>query len=567
MKSRTMFHRRSVLTYFTRVLLSLQWLACTVVVASLLQGCGGSSNVRVTESGLKVPNPNPSITLPTDEIKALPKTTRFLILGKSIYASELNGLAKFKDAHGMPTSFVDLESIEAFYGPGDAAERVKRAIANAYINANVRYVMLVGDASQFPVRHKFMNIGRQFGRPDSSMGDGWWQDGSYTPTDHYYANLFHHSFSGNFEQFNMSKFDNWDDNGNGRYNEQVWEWDNKQLDANNPLNSVTYNPDKVDAYPDIAVGRLPIHNANDLKIILDKIMKYDNGIMLTGTKRGLALAAGGTYPGSDGLLDQILNYNSVGDIIGQDYLLKFGFNFPENNRKFTNGWMAGTFPGLRNAVNNTWGLIYLGHGYSAGWDMSDLKIPFNAGEVAKYLGQLTLPVVFGIGCETGEFKPTVPVGMYLNTYNDTVWYYQFTHSDIWKSSPTNRTNPDPNHPMRNLPTVLEQPGPYDLPDQSDRTFACPWLFQKNEGGGIAYFGETVVCEDYHGKDLIARVMDAYVHDKNSPVLLGDIWLAGQRKYWSDFRNDTGVFHNPRSYLCIMTFFGDPTLHIPDSPGK
>ncbi len=539
----------------------------TVVVSLLLQSCSPSTATRGAQMPRPIPNPNPSLRLLTDEIKALPNDTRFLILGKFEYAPQLNAFANFKSAHGMPSKFVDVESIQQFYGPGDAAERVKRAIATAYINTNVRYVMLAGDASQFPVRHKFMNIGRQFGRPDSSMGDGWWQDGSYTPTDFYYANLFHHQFTGNFETFDMSKFDNWDDNGNGRYNEQVWEWDNSQLDQNNPLNSVTYNPDKVDAYPDIAVGRIPSHDANDLKIMLDKIEKYDNGMMLQQSKRGLTLAAGGTYPGSDYLLDGILNYNSVGNTVGQDYILKFGLNFPENKRQFSNGWMPGSFPSLRNAVMNTWALIYLGHGYAKGWDMSDLTIPFDGNEVAKYLGQLTLPVVFGIGCETGAFKPTIPVGMYLNAYNDTVWYYQFSHDDIWKSSPTNRTTPDPSHPMRNLPTVLEQPGPYDLPDQSDRTFACPWLFQKNEGGGIAYFGETLVCQDYHGADLIARVLDGYMRTKTSPVLLGDIWVAGERKYWSDFRSSTDVFHNPRAYLCIMTFFGDPTLHIPDSPGK
>jgi hypothetical protein len=196
-----------------------------------------------------------------------------------------------------------------------------------------------------------------------------------------------------------------------------------------------------------------------------------------------------------------------------------------------------------------------------------MKIPFNASEVGKFIGQLSLPVVFGIGCETGAFMPTVPVGMYQGVYNDTVWYYQFSRDVIWKSSPSNRTNPDPKHPMKDLPTIIEGPGTVDFPDQLDRTFACPWLFQKNKGGAIAYFGETVVCEDYHGAQLTERVLDAYCKYKSSPVLLGDIWLQGQRIYWTDFKDNTDVFHNPRSFLCIETFFGDPTLRLPDSPGR
>jgi len=544
-----------------------QSIVVAVTCAFLIQSCSPSSSVQRTETGRKVINPNQPITLPTDGIKALPRPTTFLILGKSEFGSTLSNFVKHKNALGIPTSFVDLEGIQQFYGPGDPAERVKRAIAIAFVNADIRYVMLVGDAGLFPVRHKYMNGGREFGRPDAGRDD-WWEDGSYAPTDHYYANLFHHQDPGaKFEKLDMTKFDNWDDNGNGKFNEQVWQWDAKQQDSNNPLNVITYNPDKVDAYPDIAVGRVPVHNENELAIYVDKVIKYDNGMMLPGSKRGLCLLAGGTYPGSDGLLDGIIGYNSVGDVIGQDNILKFGFNFPENKVQFTGTWAPGSFPGVRNAVNSTWGLIYLGHGYSQGWDISDTKIPFNASEVDKFIGQLSLPVVFGIGCETGAFMPTVPIGKYLGVYNDAVWYYQFSHDVIWKSSPSNMTTPDPTHPMKDLPTIIEPPGTLDFPDQPDRTFACPWLFQKNKGGAIAYFGETVVCEDYHGAQLTERVLDSYCKCKFSPVLLGDIWLLGQRKYWTDFKDDTGVFSNPRNFLCIETFFGDPTLRLPDSPGR
>ena len=547
---------------------NLTWFVIAVACGLVLQSCGPTSNVRQAEPPRRITNPSsPTLTLPVDEIKSLPRPTSFLILAKSAFGPTLSILVKHKNGLGISTRFVDLESIQQFYGPGDAAERVKRAIATAVVNADVRYVLLVGDGGQFPVRHKYMNAGREFGRPDSSLGDDWWLDGTYTPADHYYASLFHHSFPSKFEALDMSKFDNWDDNGNGKYNEQVWEWDVKQLEKSNPLNVVTYNPDKVDAYPDIALGRIPVHDENDLKNYVDKDVRYDNGMMLSQSKQGLCLLAGGSYPGSDGLLDGILAYNSLGDVIGQDHITKFGFNYPENKRQFKGTWEPGTFPGVRNAVIFNWGLVYLGHGNPSGWDMSDLKLPFDANEVAKYIGQLSLPVVFGIGCETGAFMPTVPNGPYLGVYSDSVWYYQFSHDVIWKSSSSDQTVPDPKHPMKNLPTVIEGPGTWDYPNVPNRTFACPWLFQKNEGGAIAYFGETVVCEDYHGAQLTERVLDAYARSKASPVLLGDIWLQGQRKYWNDFKDDTGVFHNPRNYLCIMTFFGDPTLRLPDGPSR
>jgi hypothetical protein len=44
-------------------------------------------------------------------------------------------------------------------------------------------------------------------------------------------------------------------------------------------------------------------------------------------------------------------------------------------------------------------------------------------------------------------------------------------------------------------------------------------------------------------------------------VLGDIWLRGQQQFWKDFRNSEDVFRNPRIYLSIMHFFGDPSLRL------
>ena len=174
-------------------------------------------------------------------------------------------------------------------------------------------------------------------------------------------------------------------------------------------------------------------------------------------------------------------------------------------------------------------------------------------------------MVFSLGCETGEFKPSVPVGPYLNTDNRFTWYYQFSHDTIWYgNSPDQKPDRNAPMPLSRYPMDIDRPGDYDFPNKPWRTFACPWLFQKDHGGGIAFFGETVTLPDRVARDLIERVVSAYTHaNPREPILLGDVWLQGQRKYWDDFKNDPGIFQNARIFLSIEHFFGDPTLILPN----
>lgn len=487
-----------------------------------------------------------------NEIEKIPDRTQFIIIGKSEFSPFCKSFITHKNQMGITTQYVDLESILQNF-VGDDPSKVKQAIVYAHINKGARYVMLIGDASLFPVRHRYVSSGNEFGRPKESTND-WWYDGVYAPTDYYYACLFHHNFNTRMT-YTMKDYDDWDGNKNNKYNEEVWNWN-----SDTKLTPNAYNPDNVDGYPDLVVARLPIHDENDLKIYLDKAIKYDNGEMIAQSKQGLCLVAGGTYPGSNGLLEEMLNFNGIKNHVGDDNLQKFGFNF--DNNQLPSGWDNGNFASIRNGINHSWSLIYLGHGYNGGWDISDNKRGFNEDEVNIYTGKLSLPVVFNIGCEIGQFKPVVPVGQYIDSYNQLIWYWQFSHDVIWKGSGSNMV-PNKNDPIKVLPTKINPPGPYDISSQKDRTFAYPWLFQKDEAGGIAFFAETLVCENYHGKDLIERVLNGYYNGRQRDnVLLGDIWLTGERQYWNDFKSNTDVFHNPRIYLSIMTFFGDPTLKLP-----
>ena len=79
------------------------------------------------------------------------------------------------------------------------------------------------------------------------------------------------------------------------------------------------------------------------------------------------------------------------------------------------------------------------------------------------------------------------------------------------------------------------------------------------GGAIAFFGETLVCEDDKGHDLEKELFLRYGAGDR---ILGDLWLNGQRKYWINNRASENVFRHPRIYLGIMTMFGDPSLPLP-----
>lgn len=497
-----------------------------------------------------------TVALANNKIQLLPNPTLFLVLGKKKFENTIQPFIDHKNQHGISTAFVDIESLKTFPGEDEPA-KIKRAIADAALTRSTQYVMLVGDASLFPVRHRYVSSGNELGRTtDHNLNNSWWYDGSYCPTDLYYANLFHHKDG----ELSLD-FDNWDADGNGKYNEQVWQFQNHGDDQ--PLNTVTYNPDNVDGYPDIVVARLPVHTEEELTHFINKVIRYETGNLSKRT--GIGFIAGASYPGSTTLADQLFYYNNYAL---QNYVGENNVNRMLLNAKILpfGPWEDANFATIRNAALKRWALIYVGHGYNMGWDIRDNDTcyfddegkthwlgnrpgNFDNTQVDMMQNKMNLPVIFSLGCETGQFKPNVPTHEYIDVNGTHKWYWADSSRIYDYITKTDYTQ---------FPLIISKPSPYDLPGKSNRSFACSWLCNSNEAGGIAFFGETVVCENYHAKDLVERVLYNYTKGTKR---LGDIWLEGQRQFWRDFRYDTNVFQNPRIYLSIMTFFGDPTLVI------
>jgi hypothetical protein len=213
-------------------------------------------------------------------------------------------------------------------------------------------------------------------------------------------------------------------------------------------------------------------------------------------------------------------------------------------------WIRGDFAAIDAATAKSWWITYLGHAGPRYWAIYENNRGYDGGRVEKWDRAGALPIVFTIGCESGMFMTYAP----SETYRD---QQQIRHQFAWDG--TTRTWADAATGQNiKAPLIVPQPYAYDFPESSNRTFACAWLLS-GPSGAIAFFGETLVCEDDKGHDLEKELFLRYGAGDR---VLGDLWLNGERKYWLNNRKNENVVRHPRIYLGIMTLFGDPSLRLP-----
>jgi hypothetical protein len=187
------------------------------------------------------------------------------------FLSALQPLVDHKNATGMSALAISISSItshSSFFASGavdevaDDAEAIKLAIKYAYETLATRYVMLVGDAERFPVRFWFANHSVVPCYPHTKTPIACEPDGTFIQSDLYYASLYHHS--GTFPNMVAGKFDTWDQSGSGLYNQSYME-----------TGKTEKNPDHVDGYPDLAVGRVPASTPFEVSAFVKKVIEYE----------------------------------------------------------------------------------------------------------------------------------------------------------------------------------------------------------------------------------------------------------------------------------------------------
>jgi hypothetical protein len=468
-----------------------------------------------------------------DLFEGAPNPCRLLVIAPDEFADALSSFILHKNRTGMPAHLVRLSDIVvASSDPATHPLAIKRVILRGHEEFGVAYVMLAGDASKIPVRHRFIR------QPDGGAREG--MMGTYNPTDNYYANLYRPGGR-------AAGFSNWDDNRDGKYNEQIW--------SQSP---VANNPDHVDGFPHVAVGRVPAHTPQDIINYVRKVIEYEEGLRVRSINSFCFLADNDAGLNSRQKCDDVISFSNI-EAIPNAEVRRLQANLPPEATAAPNWNRFGSAATEHAAFTAKW-LIHFGHGDNSSWVISlDSRSQINDPYVrtSGSGGSYSYPVVLSVGCDTGQFLNWAPQHRYRGLNPDQDYHFWFP-----PSTPPMTVEERIHGGTWGWPIDVPTPHSYDFPNESARTFAYAWLCANSYGGAIAYMGATQVHQGtQYGAHLAARLCRA-VANLNT---LGDIWAQAQRDYFADIADVVpdrdSEFGSPRIYLCVQTLFGDPSVRL------
>ena len=393
-----------------------------------------------------------------------------LIITPSQFSSALQPLVDHKNSIGIETKLTTLDEIPSGVGV-DEQEDIKYYIKDAIDNWDITYLLLVGAGLEgeelFPVRYASI--------PSSPYEDSF-------PSDLYYADIYDGSMS----------FSNWDYDGDGKYAEYPADIPN------------------VDVIPDVRLGKLPANNAQEVRIVVDKIINYKAHNAMTNE---IVQIGGDTFPGDpEGIYEgEFANEEVFSRLSGYSTTQLWGSTETLTKLNIAKGFKSG--PDF---------IDFSGHGSPSGWsthppDDEDTWIP------KAYLSFI------------------VPHG----------WrYYDFDLFFV-------------RHPKK-LPVVFYNACSNNKYTASDKCISWKTLM-KNNGGGIAAFGASGIGYGAHGSDETERLMgwmEVNTFDQiHNNAELGLSWANCVTNYYTTFSGSL----NDGDYKTMLEYsmFADPTVSIED----
>ena len=191
-----------------------------------------------------------------------------VIIAPEIFSTNIQPLLNHKNSIGIETYLKKTEEIYLEYNGRDQAEKIKFFIKDSIEKNGITYVLLIGGMMGqslkwfIPVRY----VNNRYHITDS---------------DYYHKKFISDLYFADIYKEN-GDFEDWDSNGNGIYAE----W----IDYGEP-------EDILDLKPDIYLGRLPCRSNYEVKVIVDKIIKYENTVYNEKWLNDILLIGGDSFPG------------------------------------------------------------------------------------------------------------------------------------------------------------------------------------------------------------------------------------------------------------------------------
>ena len=420
-----------------------------------------------------------------------------VIIAPSEFSDSLMPLVNHKINHSVKTNLTTLEHINDTFDGRDTAEKMKYFVKYAIEEWGISYVLLVGDVNKLPIR--------------TAYSIPWEED---LLTDLYYADIYNETYD----------FCSWDANDNNLFGEVTFD------DGFPPKMN---NIDQVDLYPDVYIGRLPCTTEDEVDVVVDKIITYEEDTFDQIWFKKIILAGGDTFP-PDRLRDffiyegEITNTKVAQELPDFEHIklwaTKRNLNAVTFHRELSKG--AGF-------------VTYAGHGVPNGFVTyrpnaigklrRQLRLYYFTPLVDYLKNQYKLPIMFFDACLTAKLDNN-----FSDYYSKFPWYVRIQNQ------------------FNNL-----------IYDPSALYPCFAWSFVRKEGGGaIATIGATRVAFTWVDKDGVyggAGYLDVHLFKAyEEGVTLGQMFVQSQNDYINNVYKD---------YFTIEEFIliGDPSLMVGGYP--
>jgi len=294
---------------------------------------------------------------------------KLLIITPRKFTLFLQPLVKHKNDVGVTTKLVTLNEVyknQIAKQGQDKPEKIKYFIKYAIETWGIKYVLLVGNFRQMPVRYCY-NDEPWTGYPEPNY-----------LSELYYADIY--DKDGNFSSWNSND------------NDKFGEWKGSEAQDKD-----------IDLYPDLYVGRLACRTYLEVRTMVKKIITYETTAYNKEWFKKIVVIAGDTYPVSENP-----NWTAIEGEENTKKVLENMSGFENTTLWASDGTLTGA-KDVINAISDGCGFLYFdGHGSPKSWAThapnSTAWIPGLAtADMRRLKNGEMLPICVVGGCHNSQF--------------------------------------------------------------------------------------------------------------------------------------------------------------------